>query len=108
NYRALGIFGQVLPNKLFDYLAAGRPILAAVPEGEVSHILEESEGGIAVEPENPEMMAKKILWFYQNQEQGLKMGLQGLRYVQRKFNRTLLVQDFLELFPRVIPLNPAK
>lgn len=108
NYRKLGIFGQVLPNKLFDYLAAGRPILAAVPQGEVSNALDESEGGIWVEPENIEAIAGKILWFYENQEAGLKMGLNGLNYVQRKFNRNLLVEDFLELFPRVIPLNPAK
>lgn len=108
NYRALGIFGQVLPNKLFDYLAAGRPILASVPDGEVSRVLEESGGGLSVEPENVDALADKIQWFYENQDKALKMGLQGQHFVRRKFNRVLLVQDFLELFPRVIPLNPAK
>ncbi|HEY9687316.1 MAG TPA: glycosyltransferase family 4 protein [Coleofasciculaceae cyanobacterium] len=108
NYRKLGIFGQVLPNKLFDYLAAGRPILAGVPEGEVSRVLEESGAGLCVEPENVQAMAEKILWFYHNQSEGQKMGVRGQHYVSRKFHRNQLVENFLELFPRVIQLNPNR
>ena len=108
NYRKLEIFGQVLPNKLFDYLAAGRPILAAVPEGEVSRILTESGAGACVEAEDAEALAQKILWFYNNQQDALKMGQNGQNYVRRHFNRALLVEKFLELFPRVIPLDPSR
>lgn len=108
NYRKLDVFGQVLPNKLFDYLAAGRPILAAVPEGEVSRVLAESGAGDAVEPENVDALVAKILWFYENQETALRMGLRGQRYVRRHYNRIQLVERFLTLFPRVIPLDPAK
>lgn len=107
NYRALDIFGQVLPNKLFDYLAAGRPILAGVPQGEISRILEESGCGFAIQPENPEQMVEKILWFYQNQEAGLKMGRLGQYYVRSHYNRTKLVDTFLGLFPRIISIDPA-
>ncbi len=108
NYRNLDIYGQVLPNKLFDYMASGRPILAAVPQGEVSRILDESGCGFCVEPENVTALIEKIMWFYNHREQGLKMGFQGQNYVRRHFNRNLLVTHFLALFPRVIPINPSK
>ncbi len=108
NYRALDVFGQVLPNKLFDYLAAGRPILAAVPEGEVSRVLDESRAGMSVAPENVAALVEKIRWFYHNQDEGLRMGLYGQQYVRRQFNRALLVERLLELFPRVIPLSTGR
>lgn len=108
NYRALDVFGQVLPNKLFDYLAAGRPILAAVPKGEVSRVLDESSAGVSVAPENVEALVEKIRWFYHNQETGLRMGMQGQQYVRRHFNRAVLVERLLDMFPRVIPLEPAR
>lgn len=40
-----------LPGKLFEYLACGRTILAVVPEGsEVAQVLEDTGGGVRVEP----------------------------------------------------------
>ncbi len=105
NYRALDIFGQVLPNKLFDYLAAGRPIVAAVAKGQISRVLHESKAGLTVEPGNVTALVEAIRWFYRNQEEGLRMGRQGYQYVHRHFNRKVLVERFLKLFPRVIPLQ---
>jgi glycosyltransferase involved in cell wall biosynthesis len=104
NYRNLKIFGQVLPNKLYDYLAAGRPILAAAPEGEVCRVIEASGAGKTVPPENAQAIAEAIAWFYRNPETGLKMGLQGQQYVLRHFNRKHLIERLLNLFPKVIPM----
>ncbi|MEM0952293.1 MAG: glycosyltransferase family 4 protein [Cyanobacteria bacterium P01_H01_bin.74] len=103
NYRALDIFSQVLPNKLFDYLAAGKPILAAVPNGEVSGILEDSGAGFSIAPEDVESLVSAVLWFYNNREQASNMGLEGSKYVAKHFNRKHLTEKFLTLFP----LHPA-
>ena len=44
----------VVPAKLFEYLAAGRPILAAVPpDGEAAAIVREAGAGEIVEPDDP-------------------------------------------------------
>jgi glycosyltransferase involved in cell wall biosynthesis len=39
----------VSPNKLYDYMAAGLPVITNTP-GEVTDFVNESEGGLAVEP----------------------------------------------------------
>lgn len=107
NYRNLEIFGQVLPNKLFDYLAAGKPILAAVPQGEVSRILAESGAGISIEAEQVELLVEKILWFQRFRSQGEQMGRRGQDYVRKHFNRRDLTMEFLKLFPRLLQLHPT-
>lgn len=38
------------PNKLFEYFALGRPILALAPEGDVSRLVREAEAGQAIPP----------------------------------------------------------
>jgi glycosyltransferase involved in cell wall biosynthesis len=45
--------GPVLPGKIFEYLAAERPILAAVPpEGEAASLIREAHAGVVVPPDD--------------------------------------------------------
>lgn len=49
-----------IPGKLFEYLAAGRPILALAEEGETSDIVRESGRGIAILPEDQPQIERAI------------------------------------------------
>jgi len=49
-----------IPGKLFEYLAAGRPILAIAEEGETSDIVRESGRGIAILPEDQPQIERAI------------------------------------------------
>jgi colanic acid biosynthesis glycosyl transferase WcaI len=49
----------VIPSKLLTYMAAGRPVLAAVnPSSQAAQLLRESDGGVLVAPDNPEALAE--------------------------------------------------
>jgi glycosyltransferase involved in cell wall biosynthesis len=58
-----------VPGKLYEYLAAGRPILAIAEEGETAAVVRESGIGVSVTPENPagvldalrEVMARAVV-----------------------------------------------
>jgi glycosyltransferase involved in cell wall biosynthesis len=50
----------LVPGKTYEYLAAERPILAAVPSGDARDILKESEAAIVCEPDDIEAMADAI------------------------------------------------
>lgn len=51
-----------LPGKLFEYLACGRTVLAVVPEGsEVAQVLDETGGGVRVEPGDVAGLAQTLL-----------------------------------------------
>jgi glycosyltransferase involved in cell wall biosynthesis len=49
----------VSPNKLFDYLATGLPVITNVP-GEVARIVGEADGGVLVPPADPVALADAI------------------------------------------------
>ncbi len=68
------------PLKLYEYMACGKPVVASDIDG-VSDILEASEGGISVTPENPSALAEAILKLLENPNLRIKMGSKGLRYV---------------------------
>jgi len=68
------------PLKLYEYMACGKPVVASDIDG-VSDVLEASEGGISVTPENPIALAEAILKLLENPNLRIKMGSKGLRYV---------------------------
>jgi glycosyltransferase involved in cell wall biosynthesis len=57
----LPLFHQTAcPNKLFDYLASGLPVLVNF-EGETRALVERNHAGIFVSPQEPSLAAKKII-----------------------------------------------
>ena len=51
----------VLPLKLYEYMATGNPVLAAVSEGDLKDTLERAGTGIFVRPDSPEDFAEALL-----------------------------------------------
>ena len=55
----------VVPNKLYEYMAAGRPILAiAPPQNPVTEIVTRARAGVAVDPADPGMVRAALLALY--------------------------------------------
>lgn len=55
----------VVPNKLYEYMAAGRPILAIAPEvNPVTRMVAETKTGIAVDPSDRGMLRAALLAFF--------------------------------------------
>jgi colanic acid biosynthesis glycosyl transferase WcaI len=58
--RNKSLFRSVLPSKIFEAMATRTPILAAIPHGEASELLETLGVGENVAPENPAALAAAI------------------------------------------------
>ncbi len=73
------------PLKLYEYMACGKPVVASNISG-VSDVLEASEGGIPVLPENQGALAEGILKLLENPELRMKLGSKGLSYVTENYS----------------------
>ena len=68
-------------NKIFDYLAAARPIIIA--SGAANNPVAESGSGITVPPNKPDALAQAILKIAQaSEEERSRLGMAGRRYVE--------------------------
>lgn len=79
------------PVKIFDYLAAGRPVVASFLTG-TTDFFAESGGVQLIPPENPEALAGEIIILLSDANRAHEMGHKGRRYVEGRFDRAQLAE----------------
>ena len=99
------MYKTVYPNKVFDYMAAGRPVLLAI-DGVIREVVESAQGGITVPPGDAESLAEAIRLFVGDRRMGRIMGLNGRRYLEAQFDRTKLAEKLLSLMMRLLRPHP--
>ncbi len=85
------------PNKVFDYMAAGRPVLLAI-DGVIRQVVEAAGCGSFVPPGNPAALAETIRALAADKPQAREMGLKGRQYLEAHFDREKLAQKLEGLF----------
>jgi len=95
------MFRTTYPNKVFDYMAAGKPTILVI-DGVIREVLEEAKGGIFVEPGNAEKLALSILTLFQNPQTGKKMGQSARDYLISHFDREKQMQKTIQLLEGLV------
>ena len=73
------------PNKMFEYMSAGIPVIASnFPLWK--EIIEGSECGICVDPLDPEEIARAIQFIVEHSAEAKQMGKNGRKAVEQTFN----------------------
>jgi colanic acid biosynthesis glycosyl transferase WcaI len=88
------LFKTVIPTKLLEYMACGRPVIVAV-DGQARQIVEEAGAGVFVEPENSRALVKAILDLAKEPEHRRQMGASGRQYIVNKFSREKTARDYV-------------
>lgn len=101
--RRAEVFKLVLPSKMFESMACARPVVLAV-EGAARQVLEESRGGLAIEPENPQALADVLVLLHDNAGLRRALGTNARDYVANKFRRDGLAERYLQVM-RDLPLR---
>jgi glycosyltransferase involved in cell wall biosynthesis len=76
-------FGDFVPSKMIDYMAAGRPVILAAA-GESARLLAHAGAGYAVEPEDAEALASAIRRLAEHPAEGTAMGERGRAYAAKR------------------------
>lgn len=98
--RRLPIFEHAMPSKMFEYMARGKPIILSVL-GEAKALLEESGGGICIEPENHKALADAILTLYENSEMVSRLGKDGKEFVRNNYRKSVIIENFSKTLKEV-------
>lgn len=83
------------PNKFFDYIAAGLPVINNYP-GWLAGMIGDNQCGFAVEPENPCAFADALEQAANDRVELKAMGLRGRELAVREFDRELLSNRFVD------------
>ena len=83
------------PNKFFDYIAAGLPVLNNYP-GWLAELIQQQHCGFAVPPENPQAFADALEYAADHRDELVVMGKNAQNLASSQFNRQELSQKFAE------------
>jgi glycosyltransferase involved in cell wall biosynthesis len=85
----------IVPGKVYEYLASGRPILAAAPAGDARDFLASAGSGLVCEPDDPESMVKILRAQFTRWSHGEAGPFVDAEYIAR-FERRELTRQLAE------------
>lgn len=101
------VFRTVLPTKLLEFMACGRPIILGV-EGQAQAIVEEARAGICIEPENATALLAAAQRIRASAHFALSCGRNGQEYIRNRYSRASTAERYESLLcglaraPRVL------
>ena len=84
--KAIPMFTTTYPNKVFDYMAAGRPTVLAI-DGVIREVVEAARGGVFVPPGDPDALAEAVCDLASDRDRCQRMGRSARAYVEAHFER---------------------
>jgi glycosyltransferase involved in cell wall biosynthesis len=84
------------PNKVFDYMAAGRPVVLAI-DGVIRDVVENAGCGVYARPGDPSALAQAIRELSADKAEARRRGLAGRKYLEEHFSRSTIVEKLVKI-----------
>lgn len=94
---------EAQPTKLFEYMAAGLPVVAS----DFPHwrsLVKDAGSGLLVDPFDPKAIARAIDWILDHPEDAKRMGERGRVAIQECYNWDQESKKLLDLYRRLLPV----
>ena len=98
------VFKTVIPTKLLEFMACGRPVILGV-EGQARELVEKADCGVCVPPEDSASLAGAIEQLYSDPELRERLGGNGRDYVVRHLSREQTARDYITVLQRVAGID---
>lgn len=91
-----GMSGIGVPSRIYNIMAAGKPILAiGEPDSELAFVLSEEKAGWLVPPGEPDRIVQVILQARNNPALAAEMGRRGRMAVETKYSSDFVINRYL-------------
>jgi glycosyltransferase involved in cell wall biosynthesis len=94
------MFRTTYPNKVFDYMAAGKPTILVI-DGVIRQVIEESQGGMYVAPGDDRQLADTVFALSSQPDRVKKMGSNARSYLEKHLDRQVMLEKTRDLFLRL-------
>lgn len=105
--KPIEMYKTVYPNKVFDYMAAGRPVILAI-DGVMREVVVEAGAGIFVPPGDADALAGGIRELAAHPAEGRRMGANGRACVEQNFNRATLSAEMAHIMEQMSSREPDR
>jgi glycosyltransferase involved in cell wall biosynthesis len=102
--KPIPLYATVYPNKVFDYMAAGRPVILAI-DGVIREVIEKADAGIPVSPGDPNALADAVKYLADHLEERISLGRNGREYVKLHFNRIDQANKLGQIIEKMVKSN---
>ena len=103
--RALELFRSAVPSKLFEAMAVGRPIVAAL-WGEAASLIESARCGVVVPPEDGAALAAAVDRLAGDAALAAELGEHGREYVVANFDRKEIARHLADVLRETARSRP--
>ena len=102
--KPLDEYKTTYPNKVFDYMAAGRPVILVI-DGVIRQVVEAANCGFFSEPGNADALADAICNLAGDPRKVRTMGMNGRKYLEENFSREKIAEKLMNLIEQLISGN---
>ena len=95
------VFKTVIPTKMLEYMACGRPVILGV-EGQAQQLIEEAQAGLCIEPENTEALMNAIITLYKDAKLRDDLGANGRSYIIDNLSRKSTAERYIKVLESVV------
>lgn len=99
--KPIEMYKTVYPNKVFDYMAAARPVILAI-DGVVRQVVDDAQAGISVSPGDADVLAEAIRSLANNPQEARRLGRNGRNHVEKHFDRRQLSGKMAEIMEDLV------
>lgn len=91
-----------VPSKISTIMAAGRPLVASIPEGDARDVIKDANCGLLVTPGDGKALADAVLQLRNCPEAASEMGKNGRAYAESRLSRESCVKRNEQVFQSVL------
>jgi len=104
--RPIEEYKTTYPNKVFDYMAAGRPVVLAI-DGVIRQVVEAAGCGLFVQPGDPAALASAVAALAADPGRCRSMGLAGRGYLEAHFSRDRMAEKLAAILDSMLSPHPV-
>lgn len=95
------LFLNAIPSKLLEYMACGKPVIVGI-QGEIENLVQTSEAGICIEPENERELSKAILTYFKDNNLCREQGEKGQKYIKSHLIKESLMKNAMDKIGKIV------